>query len=401
MIKIVAPTYILTPDELLLNHAVAYDSTIKKVAPLDELLALYKDAKVITLAKNSLLLPGLINSHVHLEFSANKNELKYGSFVPWLFSVIENREKLMDSCHEECVDEVLKDILKSGTTTIGAISSNGFDLASCAKSKLNVVFFNELIGSQASMADMLFGSFLQRLDESKDVKRDGFYPAIAIHSPYSVHPVLVKKALDIAKNESLRVSAHFMESRAEREWLDSSSGELAEFFEKFLNQKSSVCSSGEFLSHFDGVKTLFTHAIQANEDELKKLGYIVHCPISNRLLGNGVLDIKRAQELGAKVLLATDGLSSHYKLDLFEEMRVALFIHSHLELSELAKELLFGVTKYAAEALGLKKGEIKEGFDADMIALELDATPNEQIYSDVILKGYNVTNVFIRGEMIE
>ncbi len=401
--KIIAPKYILTPDELLVDKAIAFDKTIKKIAPLSELKKEFKDATITQLNENTLLLAGLINAHVHLEFSANKNELSYGSFVPWLYSVIDSREELMSECGDDCMSEALKSMLYSGTTTIGAISSNGYDLEVCAASKLNIVFFNELIGSQASMADMLFGNFLARLDESKEVKRDGFYPAIALHSPYSVHPILVKKALDIAKNESLRLSAHFMESQAEREWLDSSSGEFKEFFEKFLNQSQSVSSSSEFLDYFDGHTALFTHCTKANDDELKKLKnqHIVHCPVSNRLLGNGVLDLKKLDEFGINYLVATDGLSSNYGLNLFEELRVALFMHSHLPLNELAKKLLLSVTKNAAKALKLNKGEIKEGFDADMIVLELDSVPSREIYSHIIIKGYNVSHIFIAGERVK
>ena len=43
--------------------------------------------------KDSVLMPGLINAHVHVEFSANKTDLSYGDFINWLYSVIENREK--------------------------------------------------------------------------------------------------------------------------------------------------------------------------------------------------------------------------------------------------------------------------------------------------------------------
>ena len=46
---------------------------------------------------------------------------------------------------------------------------------------------------------MLFADFKARLEESKKHTSDTFIPAIAIHSPYSVHPILVKHVLDIAK----------------------------------------------------------------------------------------------------------------------------------------------------------------------------------------------------------
>jgi len=218
--KIITPHYILLKDRVVANLAVAFDKSIKKIAPFDELIDEFPEAEVTTLREHSLLMPGLINAHVHIEFSKNKTELTYGDFLNWLYSVIENRADLVNECGIECMSKAIDKMLANGITTFGAISSQAMDLEACAKAKQNVVFFNELIGSQATMADALFGDFVARLDASKTITREGFYPAIAIHSPYSVHPVLVKKAVEMAKSEKLKLTAHFMESIAEREWLD-------------------------------------------------------------------------------------------------------------------------------------------------------------------------------------
>ena len=169
--KIINPNYIYTAEKLLENQAIAFDNKIEKIAPLKELQELYKDAQIIELGKNSLVMPGLINAHVHLEFSANKETLEYGDFLKWLYSVITNREELINSCDSTCMKKAVDMMLESGITTYGAISSHGMDLEVAASSPQNVVFFNELIGSQAGMADALFNDFLQRVDASKTVKR--------------------------------------------------------------------------------------------------------------------------------------------------------------------------------------------------------------------------------------
>jgi cytosine/adenosine deaminase-related metal-dependent hydrolase len=373
-----------------------------KIAPLNELKNAFKDAEIITLKKNSLLMPGLINAHVHIEFSANKTQLSYGDFLNWLYSVIENRENLINGCDKECMNKAINDMLESGITTFGAISSHGMDLEACINAKQNVVFFNELIGSQATMADALFTDFLARLDASKSVKREGFYPAVAIHSPYSVHPILIKKALEIVKNENLKLTAHFLESQAERNWLDDSSGDFKEFFEKLLKQNSNVSSSKEFLQHFKNTNTLLTHVVQANEDELDLISEnkhtVIHCPISNRLLGNGAIDLAKLDNKNIRWVLATDGLSSNYKLDLFEEMKIALFMHSELPLLKLAKELINSVTINAAQALNINAGEIKEGKNSDMIVLDLECEPNDELAIHLLLHRYNVSKVYINGK---
>jgi len=390
-------------DKVSTNLSIAFDKTIQKIAPFEELMDEFPQAKVTTLRENSLLMPGLINAHVHIEFSGNKTELSYGDFMGWLYSVIENREELIGGCSESCMKEAINSMLESGITTFGAISSHGMDLEVCANAPQNVIFFNELIGSQATMADTLFTDFLSRLDTSKTVKRDGFFPAVAIHSPYSVHPVLIKKALGIVANEKLKLTAHFMESQAERDWLDKSDGDFKEFFETLLKQKQNVSDAKEFLEHFSGHNALLTHASNANEEELDtiaKNGHtVIHCPISNRLLGNKTLNIKALNDKNIRWILATDGLSSNYKLDLFEEMKISLFMHSSAPLLGFANALLRGVTIDAAEALGLNTGEIAEGKNADMIVLDLDKEPNEELAIHLILHRYNISKVYINGEL--
>jgi len=401
--QIITPHFIYLKDRVSTNLSVAFDKTIKKIAPFDELIKLYPDANVTTLRENSLLMPGLINAHVHIEFSANKTTLSYGDFMNWLYSVIENREELIGGCDISCMDRACTNMLNSGITTFGAVSSHGMDLDACANAKQNVVYFNELIGSQATMADTLFQDFLSRLDASKSIKREGFHPAVAIHSPYSVHPILIKKALEIVKNEKLKLSAHFMESVAERNWLDDSSGDFQDFFQKLLKQNLNVSDAKEFLKNFDGHETLMTHVTNATEDELNSLATnkhtVIHCPISNRLLGNPTLNIQELNEKNIRWIVATDGLSSNYKLDLFEEMKVSLFMHSSAPLLEFAKALLDGVTINAAEALGVNAGEIAEGKNADMIVLDLDAQPTQELAIHIILHQYNISKVYVNGKL--
>lgn len=403
--KILHVSYILHNNEIISGKSLAFDKTIVKIAPLDELLQIYPDAEVIDTPPYSLVMPGLINAHVHLEFSANKTKLKYGKFLPWLHSVIEHREELINNCDNTCMKKATQTMLRSGITTFGAISSHGMDLEAAAQAKQNVVFFNELIGSQATMADALFGDFNARLEASEGVKREGFYPAIAVHSPYSVHPALIRKGIALASLRNYPLSAHYMESPAERDWLDDNSGDFKPFFNDFLKQDYAVNTSKDFLELFKETPTLFTHVIHANDDEYKELknaGHtIIHCPISNRLLGNGALDLDEIEEHDIKWICGTDGLSSNYDLNLFEEMKIALFMHKESDLLELAKKLLNSVTIDAAQALNLNTGEITEGKNADLLVINLDEEPNDQLPIHLILQQFPISYRYINGTYTE
>jgi len=234
---IITPTYILGSQKIIKDHSIVYDKNIIDIDLSDSILKKYPNAKHIKLKKNSLVMPGLINPHVHLEFSANQTSLEYGSFIPWLNSVIANRDELINACNTGCLEKTIQKMLSRGITTIGAVSSYGLDFEALFKSKQKTVIFNELIGSNPAMADGLWADFQARLNESMINKSDTIIPAIAIHSPYSVYPLLVEKAIALAKKYQLPLSTHLLESKAERDWLDKSEGEFVPFFNDLLKQK--------------------------------------------------------------------------------------------------------------------------------------------------------------------
>ena len=400
--NIISCDYIVTFDEklqILKNKAVAYDKQIVKIDSKENLLKEYPDALTEEFGKNSVLMPGLINTHIHLEYIKNKNRLEYGEFIKWLSSVVKYREELVSLSSNEAISDALTALLKCGTTTIGEISSFGEDIEPCKKSAINVVLFNETLGSNPSAVDVLYQDFLQRYYTTLSLKDERFIPAISIHSPYSTHPILAKKALGLAKDAGCVVSTHFLESRAEREWLEDGSGGFKEFLEKFTPNPKPLSTIDEYIELFKDIPTLFTHLTYASKEELERIDsefFITSCPVSNRLLENKKLDIKDIKNL----TIATDGLTSNISLNLWDELRTALFIHEAIDADELSKKLLTSVTKNAGLALKLNKGVIKEGFDADMIVVDLaqDFDDIETIYKWLILHTKEVEKTIILGE---
>ncbi len=401
--------WLLTCDEkkfFIKDGAVIFNKNIVDVGTLAELKKKYPEYEYKYCGKNSILMPGLVNSHIHLEFSANKTQLKYGNFMDWLNSVVQKREDLIEKATEKVIDEELNKMLQSGTTTIGAISSHNFDMTSCIKTPINVVYFNEAIGSKADMVDTLFTDFKAKLKNANEHKKDNFIPAIAIHSPYSVHPFLIREVLQIAKEKHLAVSAHFQESKGENEWLNYSKGEFTLFFKNFLNQNKSLTKPLDFLNQFKDIKNLsFTHCVEANKDELETIknldASIIHCPNSNRLLSNTILNLEHLEN--TNLALGTDGLSSNNSLNLFDEIRNAFFMHTEIHPNILAKKLLLSATKGGAKALGLNKGILKKDKDADIISFTLpDTCENEDdLLTAIILHTTKVNQTYIQGKQIE
>lgn len=405
--NLITADYIYTPEGFVENRSVAYSDKIEAIDTLQVLTEKYPDADIHYAGKNSVLYPGFINTHVHLEFSANTTTLKYGGFMPWLDSVIKHRDELIQACDNALMLSKTKEMLHSGVTTFGAISSFGAELEACMEASQRVVFFNELIGSNAAYADALYNDFLERVKASQSCEeKDRITPAVAIHSPYSVHPVILQRAVQVARQNNLPLSAHFLESQAERQWLEEGEGDFKPFFEKFFNTSTPVTSIEEFMHAFDSYPTHFTHCVQANENELAHLSAkghsIAHCPRSNRLLGCGRLAVEKVKELKIPFSVATDGLSSNWSLNIFDELRAALMMHHAGPLEKLSNLLIRSVTSDAAKILRLNVGRIEAGREADFSIVTLPDTPSsvDDIALQTILHTKEVSGVYIGGEQI-
>jgi len=401
---ILNPNYIYLDGNFQEGIAVAFHEKIVDIGKVETLKAKYQDAEVQNGGKNSVLYAGFINTHVHLEFSANQTTLRYGNFMDWLDSVIANREKLVNMCDDELILGACREMMESGVTTFGAVSSFGMELEACKQTPQKVIFFNELIGSNMAYVDALYNDFLIRVENSKKAQTYGVTPAVAIHSPYSVHPIVLKRGVELARREQLPLSAHLLESPSEREWLEGSSGRFLEFFQKYFNTSRAVTTIGEFIATFDSLPTHFTHLVQATDKELEYISQkghsVAHCPRSNRLLGCGRLPIQKLLKLNIPFSVATDGLSSNSSLNIFDELRSALMLHYEEDLRALSKLLIDSITTTPAKIFGLNRGEIALGREADLALIRLPDTPStlDDIPLQTILHTHKVEKLYIDGE---
>ncbi len=404
MITLLFPEYLYLPDGYRSGLAVAFDKHIRAIDTPEALRRRFPEGELRELGEGSILYPGFLNVHVHLEYSANCTRLDYGDFMRWLDSVIRERDTLVNEADDAVMEAACREMLRSGVTSFGAISTFGADLEVCRRVPQRVTFFNEIVGSNPATIDALYRDFLQRVDASRlDAERDRITPAVAIHAPHSVHPVAVRRAVALAREEAMPLSTHFLESPYEREWLESASGGFRDFFERYLGTTKPVTTIEEFLAHFDGYPSLFVHAVQTTDAERGRLAaeghHVAHCPRSNRLLDCGRYPI---EDRRVPIALATDGRSSNWSLDLFDEMRAALMLHHRSPLEPLAERLLRAVTLDAAHAIRSDAGRIEAGAPADFALARLpQACPRpESLALHTILHTREAEAVWIGGEAV-
>ena len=363
--------------------------------------------------RNGVLLPTLVNAHIHFEFSNNATNFVYGDFGQWLDSVIAKRDDVLSDITKS-VSQAIDSQLRSGVGLVGAISSYGYDMEALRKSALRVVYFCEAMGSNPSAIDTLFSNFKARLYQSMEYKNTRFIPAVALHSPYSLHHIYAKYVLQEAKKLQTPISAHFLESQHEQEWLCHGSGYFYNFFAHTFGvpNPKPFYTIQSFLEQFVGMEhVLLTHCLFADKNVLEIMrenAYnIVTCPRSNRLLNNTYLPLEintktmpQAHTL-LNIALGTDGKSSNADVNILEEMRFMLFAYPHIELNVLATQILQMATRNGAKALGIQGGILEHGYNADMVVFEIpDIEHSCQEALQCILHAKEAKRMIINGREI-
>ena len=146
-----------------------------------------------------------------------------------------------------------------------------------------------------------------------------------------------------------------------------------------------------------GPNVQMAHCIWLDEDEYRVMAesgtHALHCPCCNTKLGSGIARVPEMLEKGINVALGSDGAPSNNNLDMFIEMRLASVIHKYRLGAEKmpAEDVLKMATNGGAKALGMQDqvGSLEEGKLADLIVLDdggLYAAPMRSFEDDDIVK---------------
>lgn len=157
---------------------------------------------------------------------------------------------------------------------------------------------------------------------------------------------------------------------------------------------------------------LAVHMTQVTDEEIATLaesgGYVIHCPESNMKLASGLCPVKKLQDAGVPVALATDGAASNNDLDMLGEMRTAALLGKAVSKDARtlpAHRVLRMATLDGATALGLgaETGSIETGKWADLTAIRMDGIESEPVYHPLSHLVYatnrsQVTDVWVAGK---
>jgi 5-methylthioadenosine/S-adenosylhomocysteine deaminase len=281
-----------------------------------------------------------------------------------------------------------------------------------------VVAYQEVFGPATEDADPALATLRARLDAlSETTPEEGRRLGVSPHAPYTVSEALYLKVRDMAGGLDLPVAVHVGESVEEGEFVRRGAGSFARglaargipVVPQGVGPMAYLGRLGVF-----GPRTLAIHAVDADADEIGLLAgsgsAVAHCPKSNLKLGHGIAPVREYLDRGVTVALGTDSVASNNVVDMFEEMRTAVFMQRQRQSDPavLTAAEVFGMaTLGGARALGLEGeiGSLDPGKRADFLVVDLAEPATTPLYDPVDALVFaasrrNVRQTFLSGELV-
>jgi len=358
------------PAGTLTDHALIVDGgrivALAKSADADRD---YAAAARVTLSDH-VLIPGLVNAHVHAAMTLLRGVADDVPLKPWLEVEIWPREGRL----------VAPDFVYDGTLLGAAEMLRGG--VTCAN---DMYFFPDAAArayEQAGMramlgmpildfhtpyaadADAYLARGLAARDAFKHASRLSF--SLAPHAPYTVSDATWNTIVMYARQLDLSIQTHVAETKAEADEARAATHETP------LARLDRLGATGPTF--------IAIHAVHLDAGDIDRLAtqgcHVVHCPGSNMKLASGIAPITSLLARNINVALGSDGAASNNRLDIFGEMRLASLlakVSTGNAAAVPAPTALRMATLNGAAAIGLDAeiGSLEVGKQADLTAVRI------------------------------
>ncbi len=360
------------------------DDRIQQIAP-----EIVDAADKVIDARGKLVLPGLVQAHVHLCQSLFRGRADDRPLLQWLQTVTGLEAHHTPETLYASARLGLAEMIKAGTTAIIDMGTLHYQ-----DSVFRAMLESGIRGQSGKAMMDLTGNLPPALRETTDASiresvdlmhrwhrcaegriRYGFAPRWQLWCTEG----LLKEVKQEADRNGACVHGH--------------AGEIRDEIAAMLRERGR--RNLAYLEHIGvvGPNVQMAHCIWLDKDEMRVLEETgtnaIHCPCCNLKLGSGIAQVPEMLARGISVALGSDGAPSNNNLDLFVEMRIASLIHKFRLGAETlpAEAVLAMATNAGARALGMADeiGSLEEGKKADIIILDdggLSAAPIVDFHLD-------------------
>ena len=351
----------------------------------------------------AVIVPGLVNAHVHLQIprfagDGGKPLPIPPSFIDWILRVIAWKRGAEPASFASNFAAAADEALSFGTTTVGEIA--GPDLSSYEGCPLRARVFAEGIGFDPHVAPevlSLVAAAVGRL-EGISVGNPFVRAGVSPHTLYTVGESLLRSLADLAAAKELPACLHLAESPHETVFLSDGGGEIATRLYPAVGKNVSWFRGlgrpvPSYLAEVGLLRegVLLVHNVHLARPEIDALrgggACFVLCPRSNAAHGNGTPDVTHFVDAKIPFALGTDSLGSVPDLSLWEEMRAARSLYKGRKKDAmLCRELFRAATEHGAAALGLPGGILASGEPADFTIVDDPGGTGDRFFGELLEK---------------
>ena len=372
--------------------------------------ALTDAADVTVDARGCAVLPGFVQTHVHLCQTLFRGAADDLQLLDWLKRRVWPMEAAHDANSLRASARLgVAEMMRGGTTcaltmetvnhteeVFRVVEESGFraTVGKCMMDKGDEVPAGLREEAEDSVRESL--ALLERWHGRAEGRvRYCFAPRFAI----SCTRGLLERVATLARERGVMIHTHASENRSEIELVERETG---------MRNVVYLDSLG-----VSGPHVLLAHCVHLDEGEVGLLAskgtHVAHCPSSNMKLGSGVSPVTEMLNGGVSVSLGADGAPCNNRLDMFTEMRTAALLQKVSRGADAlpATRVLRMATRGGARALGLEDeiGSLEVGKLADVTIVELGGlhtTPVPDVVSTVVYAAgaQDVRDVLIDGRVV-
>ncbi len=356
-------------------------------------------------ATHLAVLPGLVNTHTHLEqtfmrgLGDDKPLLDWLRQVMWPLQVAMTPEELRLACLLGLVEN-----LRCGVTAVGQhhkITTSPAHVDPAAEAAEIIGLRMQLargwvdLGSGAESPEQIIAEMARLRERWHGQAAGRITVAFGPMVPWRCSDDTIRRTVALAREWGLRTHIHVAETKDELDMMRQRNG----------------------LGHIEWLHALgvlgpgvqLVHCVWVSQAEIELMAecspVVVHCPVSNMYLASGVAPVRQMLDYGLTVTLGTDGSASHNSQDLLETMKVAALlakVSTGQATALLPLEVLRMVTGAGAQFLGRADlGRLAPGYKADLTLVNLNTARSMPVHHPESAVVYNASGADVHTVLVD
>ena len=394
----------ITSEPIEWGAVLVRNGKIRDIGSAELLRLRYPEEEVHDFGQSALL-PGFVDVHTHLEYSAMRGIVNDMPYSKWLVQVNDKSDRMTtNDLYDSAILGGLE-ALSSGITCVADITTTGAAANALQKMGMRGVVYREVGAMDKRRVSYAMKMGIADIEKWEgEVDADRIKIGIAPAALYACHPSIFKRIADYA-GDTKPVAIHIAGSREEFNFIKYGS---SPFSVDGMRDKRGYVEIPPWLptgvtpvnyalnwGAFEPKNVMAVHCVHVTEEDIAKLKEynvsVAMCPRCNAQLGMGVAPMSDYLKLGFNVGLGTDSPAAADSTDMLAEMRIGMLLQRALNPSQFmhAQTMLEMATIGGARALHLDDqiGSLEIGKLADIIAIDISGshqTPTSDPVSAVV-----------------